>query len=416
MTLPTSGAIDVKAIEGEFDGAGTVTPDPIFDIQYYYRNGPFVSSNNINIPTSGPISFANFYGASNNDVVVIIGSNTTNVNAQTLFGADWTNAAVRKRIIISPNVIVGGSLGQTALTIPTGLANNLYIINYGSIQGYGGSGTYPNGGNAISASSSNVYILNYGTIYAGGGKGGDGGLSNPVTFVNQFGNVNGTVQGKGLGGIGRGYNQTNTNGTVTGGSKWTVKADSRGYNVWYFPPNAEISITMNSSGTVRNYFSSNSTINLRYNSSGVGLTGSGGDPNCGQSSAGCGLHFAGTNSKVTITSNGSSQVSELWGDINQLNVIDTSGCPYYIFDASRPFLRKTASIESDQNPTRATFTATQFVYNLVVPIPAAPSAGGNGGDWGQPGTGTGAGLGGYYIVGNNNVNWISLGTVIGAVG
>lgn len=416
MTLPTSGAIDVRAIEGEFDGVGTITPDPIFDIMYYYRGGPFVSLNNTSVPTSGPISFANFYGASNNDVVVIISSDAINVNAQTLFGADWTNAAVRKRLIISPNAIVGGSSGQPALTIPTGLANNLYIINYGSIQGYGGSSSYPNGGNAISASSSNVYILNYGTIYAGGGKGGDGGLSNPITYNNVYNNVTAIVQGKGLGGLGRGYKQTNTNGSPTGGSKWTVTANARGYNVWYFPPNAEITITMNSSGTVRNYFSSNSTINLRYNSSGVGLTGSGGDPNCGQSSAGCGLHFSGTNSKVIISSNGSSQVSELWGDINQLNAIDTSGCPPYIFDTNRPFLRKTPSVESDQNPTQATFTATQFVYTLVVPIPTSPSAGGNGGDWGQSGTGSGAGTGGYYIVNNNNVNWINLGNVIGAVG
>ena len=59
MTLPSSGALSLNQIAGEFGGS---TPHSLSE---YYRNGGLVPSNNTNIPTSGSISFSNFYGATN---------------------------------------------------------------------------------------------------------------------------------------------------------------------------------------------------------------------------------------------------------------------------------------------------------------------------------------------------------------
>ena len=61
MTLPSSGAISLSNIAGEFGGS---TPHAMSE---YYRGGSNVPNhgNTTNIPTSGQISFSNFYGTSN---------------------------------------------------------------------------------------------------------------------------------------------------------------------------------------------------------------------------------------------------------------------------------------------------------------------------------------------------------------
>lgn len=61
MTLQSSGAISLSNIASEMGGS---TPHSLSE---YYKNGGLVGnhSNNPNIPTSGTISFSNFYGANN---------------------------------------------------------------------------------------------------------------------------------------------------------------------------------------------------------------------------------------------------------------------------------------------------------------------------------------------------------------
>lgn len=63
MALPASGTMTVDMIRNEFGGSNP------FSISQYYRGGGRVpnSAANSNIPTSGTISFSNFYGASNID-------------------------------------------------------------------------------------------------------------------------------------------------------------------------------------------------------------------------------------------------------------------------------------------------------------------------------------------------------------
>lgn len=113
------------------------------------------------------------------ELLLIISTTTVNLNLQTAFNntfgiTAWTSAR-KKRVIISPGVIVGAtSTVNYALTIPTGVGGTLKIDNYGSIQGAGGLPNSGTGGSAIFAGSP-VTFDNQGTIYAGGGAGGLGG-------------------------------------------------------------------------------------------------------------------------------------------------------------------------------------------------------------------------------------------------
>ena len=67
-------------------------------------------------------------------------SNTTNLNAQTLFGADYT-ADSCKNLIINNGVSIGGTdLFLPALDVPSGMNGSMKIINNGSILGAGGKG------------------------------------------------------------------------------------------------------------------------------------------------------------------------------------------------------------------------------------------------------------------------------------
>ena len=69
-----------------------------------------------------------------------VSSNTTNLNAQTLFGSDFT-ADSCKNLIINSGVSIGGTdLTKPALDIPSGMGGSMKIINYGSILGAGGKG------------------------------------------------------------------------------------------------------------------------------------------------------------------------------------------------------------------------------------------------------------------------------------
>lgn len=58
-TLPASGAISASQIQTEFGGANPIS------LSEYYKNGPYVLSSDSapNVPSSGAISFGNFYGA-----------------------------------------------------------------------------------------------------------------------------------------------------------------------------------------------------------------------------------------------------------------------------------------------------------------------------------------------------------------
>ncbi len=218
MALQSDGAITLAQIAAEFGGS---TPHSLSE---YYRNGSFVTSNNTNVPTSGTIDFADFYGAVK-QITVTISSGATNQNASTLFGSNFTSN-VPKILIINSGVELGAtSLSNYALQVPSGMSGTLNIQNAGTISGAGGDGSTSlssagdAGGTALFIASSNVTVTNTGTIRGGGGGGGrgnngvQGGTTNPGGGIYCF---SGTAGQGGNGGNGQGYDQSQTNGAGGG--------------------------------------------------------------------------------------------------------------------------------------------------------------------------------------------------------
>jgi hypothetical protein len=168
MVLPSSGLISLLDIQNEFGGTNPI------GINEYYRNGGLVPGNNTNVPTSGIISLADFYGAVN-EIVKYITSTSTNVNASSYFTAGEWSSSAPKRLVINAGVTVGATnTSNYALNIPSGFGGTFRLDNNGSIQGAGGAANSGTGGSAIFAGAG-ISINNVGTIYAGGGGGGLGG-------------------------------------------------------------------------------------------------------------------------------------------------------------------------------------------------------------------------------------------------
>lgn len=132
MPLPCpSGQISLADIQNEFGGSNPTS------INEYYANGGLVPAGTGTVPTSGQISFSDFFCALN-EIVIYITQNSENVNVQSLFGSYWTQS-IRKRLVINPGVVVGSRYTSSpALNIPSGAVSTLTVDNYGSIQGAGG--------------------------------------------------------------------------------------------------------------------------------------------------------------------------------------------------------------------------------------------------------------------------------------
>ena len=167
MTLPTSGALSLNDIKGEFGGPSSPS------LGNYYAGGGYVPAGTSGtygaVPNAGTISIQNFYGTSNTPPFTPI-TNT--------YGA-----------------------GSGSETVPTG-ATSLTITAYGT----GGSGGYGYDASGVGD----------GPFYGGGG-GGSGALvvrTISVSSGDYGGSVSWTVP---AGGYGSGGNTTAT-GSLTAGS------------------------------------------------------------------------------------------------------------------------------------------------------------------------------------------------------
>lgn len=217
--LQSSGAIDLQDVADEFGGS---TPHGISE---YYRNGQYVTENNTGIPTSGTIDMADFYGTVKASIQTL--SNSTNQNASTIFGSDFSTN-IPKILIIPSGVHIGGTgfgTGNRGLTVPSGMSSTLDIQNAGTISGSGGAagggngGAGGQGGSAIFIQSSNVTVTNTGTIRGGGGGGGGGGQGSPGNTqtgynIQCYGGAGGSG---GAGGRGQGYDGSAQGGSGGGG-------------------------------------------------------------------------------------------------------------------------------------------------------------------------------------------------------
>jgi hypothetical protein len=187
MPLPCPGpnAISLLDIQNEFGGS---TPTGLNE---YYRNGGLVPSNNTNVPTSGQISFADFFCAVN-EIIRYITTTSTNVDASSYFTTDEWTSSTPKRLVVNSGVVVGATnTSNYALLIPSGFGGSFILDNNGSILGAGGAANSGTGGNAIFAGAA-VSINNAGLIYAGGGGGGQGvnGGKGSFTTVSYLGQGN----------------------------------------------------------------------------------------------------------------------------------------------------------------------------------------------------------------------------------
>jgi len=64
MAMQSSGAISLSDVQAEFGGNNPIS------LSEYYRGGPYTTSNNTGVPTSGAISLSNFYGTTSAITVI----------------------------------------------------------------------------------------------------------------------------------------------------------------------------------------------------------------------------------------------------------------------------------------------------------------------------------------------------------
>ena len=437
IPCPGPGPISLLDIQNEFGGTADT------QIIEYYRGGAYVpdTAGNSNIPTSGQISFDQFF-CSGNEVVVYITQDTANVVVSSLFGADWSSS-VDKRLVINSGVKIYNTnpyaisnLDGYAMRIYDTFNGSLTIENNGSIEGASGraggdsiitgeSRTNQDnggqGGNAIyigpttyngSALSKTVNINNQGTIYAGGGGGGTGGSSTSATSSSStysyrpYGGccpLDAVVRGRsavgGNGGRGQGYNLSNASGDSGSyiGAIATISMTSLGGNSFRFPKDSIITIYATSSGQVTHYFSSNSIINYYMTSSGT--TG--------------GLSFAGSNNVITLYRNNSGFSGNITKDPNQSYTDNTSG--------TSPFTGSVNNVSGGgPEQTSGEIRLIANGVNTTITLPAASGySGGTGGTWGNSGQtgnngGSPGGASGYAIVNESQyVNYVTQGTIAG---
>jgi hypothetical protein len=180
MALQASGAISLANIQTEFGGSNPIS------LSEYYRNGAYVGGGAPNVPTSGTIDFADFYGAQA-AIILTISSNASNQNILTLAtAAGYTAGTDTTPIIVNINsgVTVSGSGTYALRTGVLNASSSLTINISGSVDGFFGAnggvpaGSGAAGGDALyweTSGTSVVNVLSGGSLRGGGGGGGGGG-------------------------------------------------------------------------------------------------------------------------------------------------------------------------------------------------------------------------------------------------
>ena len=168
MTIPSTGSFSFQTLENEFGGTGYIS------LSEYYRNGPYTTANNTNVPTSGLINMGSFRGAIKGVYMTyeIIGAGGGGGSG---FGAGTSGqAGGSSSLTYTP---AGGS----AVTVTSaGGAGGAANYNTGVSQGensYYGSG----GAGGADSDSNNQTAGSSTSVY---GAGGGGGGANPFSARN----------------------------------------------------------------------------------------------------------------------------------------------------------------------------------------------------------------------------------------
>jgi len=180
MTITASGAISASDIRTEFVGGSSA-----IDISSFYRgantNVKSNASNNTatnlaaGVPTSGAISFNNFYSQAKGWKKTF-SSNTTQQSGTSIFGDDYA-VDYPKQVVVNSSVnLYSTSSGTPALDFASGGSGSITVTNSGNIYGQGGSASQ-DGGTAINAAVAVTVVNNSSAnIKGGGGGGGSGGV------------------------------------------------------------------------------------------------------------------------------------------------------------------------------------------------------------------------------------------------
>ena len=229
MALPNSGKMTMTMITTEFKAPAASK------LSDFYRGGQYVRQNNIKIPTSGPIKFSDFYGATSMLVIVHdVRQDSLFLDINLILAVyQWDGITpVDLTINVAPGVVIySNNTARPALHIAPIIAesvvrinNSGYIIGMGGAGGRGQANQSSNGhpgGNAILIEEATI-INNLGTIGGGGG----GGAGARVGVANWGGGGGQTGRVESLGGyVGTtGYNQNGRNGTFASGG-WAPGED-----------------------------------------------------------------------------------------------------------------------------------------------------------------------------------------------
>jgi len=101
MTIQTSGPISLTDIVAEFGG------NVPYALSSYYRGGgrvPDGPTANNNIPTSGPIAFSNFYGATNIIAIPTVGTITQHFGLSYSYGNPTVLSWTRSGNVLTYNI------------------------------------------------------------------------------------------------------------------------------------------------------------------------------------------------------------------------------------------------------------------------------------------------------------------------
>ena len=467
MALPCPGPAPISLLDIQNEFGGTYLDGTFTQIKEYYRGGGYVANTdqNANIPTSGQISFNQFF-CSSGEIIIVIGSGT-NINVRSLFGT-WWNSLRPKRLIVSSGAVIGPPAGGThipsnqAMLVDGNYTGALTIENRGSIQGGGGrrggdpilsfeSRTDQNsGGNGgavplrfyaptTTGASVKLQNKNGASIFAGGGGGGRGGLNSQSytqigdntgsdNVVNRSGEYYYTIEvtpGGGYGGLGQGYLQQNTSGTTEIATSATAQFNA------IVSGNIVAKLTNGSSMRVNRSGGGNLTYNLspgsssRYNASGAG-----GNTNITayvSSGATARFNYSGSSGSGTINlyvSRGGTVSVNRSGAGGLISIYGTGGSGVTVNQspASSPVVRYNDGVNYDQNEPNFVAIYDGIVNFTTNPDPTAVK-GGDGGDFGNPGSsgqngtyanGSPGGSAGDAISGITYVTLENSGDIIGA--
>ena len=191
--LQSSGAISLSDIRAEFVGGSSSIS--LQDLLKGSAGGNSIvrakASNNAgtdlapNVPSSGAISFSNFYGAERAFAYVYSGSANNQSASSNVFGDDYAGN-YKKRITINNGVTLSATgLLNTALNYPSNAGGELELINNGTINASGSKGVGNN-------SSVTIVLTGNGTFTAGSRDDFVSALqSNGTVRINFFGGFGG---------------------------------------------------------------------------------------------------------------------------------------------------------------------------------------------------------------------------------